>query len=69
VRAVSDVAAEDMPLDFNLYRDASGRFSRARIALAAFQRPFAAIPALMRLDRNCRIASESLGEFFVNRGL
>jgi adenosylhomocysteine nucleosidase len=69
VRAVSDLAAEDMPLDFNLYRDARGRFSRTRIALAAVQKPFTAIPALMRLDRNCRIASESLGEFFVNRGL
>jgi hypothetical protein len=33
------------------------------------KKPFTAIPALMRLDRNCRIASESLGEFFVNRGL
>ncbi len=69
VRAVSDLAAEDMPLDFNLYRDARGRFSRARIALAAMKKPFTAIPALMRLDRSCRIASESLGEFFVNRGL
>ena len=69
VRAVSDLAAEDMPLDFNLYRDARGRFSRTRIALAAVQKPFTAIPALMRLDRNCRIASESLGEFFVTRGL
>ena len=35
IRAVSDAAAEDMPLDFNLYRDADGRFSRCRIALAA----------------------------------
>jgi adenosylhomocysteine nucleosidase len=69
VRAVSDIAAENMPLDFNLYRDAHGRFSRTRIALAAFQKPFTAIPALMRLDRNCRIAAESLGEFFVTRGL
>jgi adenosylhomocysteine nucleosidase len=69
VRAVSDLAAEDMPLDFNLYRDARGGFSRTRIALAAMQKPFTAIPALMRLDRNCRIASESLGDFFVNRGL
>jgi adenosylhomocysteine nucleosidase len=69
VRAVSDMASEDMPLDFNLYRDAGGRFSRTRIALAAFQKPFTAIPALMRLDRNCKISDESLGEFFVTRGL
>jgi adenosylhomocysteine nucleosidase len=49
VRAVSDLAAEDMPLDFNLYRDARGRFSRTRIALAAMRKPFAAIPAPDRI--------------------
>lgn len=69
VRAVSDIAGEDMPLDFNLYRDSRGRFSRGRIAFAACLKPFTAIPALLRLDRNCRIAAESLGEYFVNRGL
>jgi adenosylhomocysteine nucleosidase len=69
IRAVSDVASEDLPLDFNLYIDAQGRIARTRIALDAMKKPFTAIPALMRLDRNCRIAAESLGEFFVNRGL
>ena len=66
VRAVSDTAEEDMPLDFNRYRDADGRFSRTRIALAALARPSTRVPALLRLDRNCRIAAESLGEFFAN---
>jgi adenosylhomocysteine nucleosidase len=66
IKAVSDTAAEDLPLDFNLYRDAAGRFSRSRIALAAMRRPFSAIPALLRLDRNCRRAAEKLGEFFAD---
>jgi adenosylhomocysteine nucleosidase len=66
IKAVSDIAAEDMPLDFNRYRDAAGRFSRSRIALAAIRRPFTAIPALLRLDRNCRHAAEKLGEFFAD---
>jgi adenosylhomocysteine nucleosidase len=66
VRVVSDIAAEDLPLDFNLYRDAAGRFSRTRIALAAMLRPFSVMPRLMRLDRNCGIAAEALGEFFAN---
>jgi len=66
IRAVSDRAEEDMPLDFNTYRDAAGRFSRARIALAALARPFTTIPALLRLDRNCRIAADSLGDFFAD---
>ena len=30
IKVVSDTAAEDMPLDFNLYRDSSGRFSRPK---------------------------------------
>lgn len=69
VRAVSDLAREDLPLDFNLYRDPRGRFSRSRIALAAMAHPFRAIPGLLRLERNCRLAAESLGEFFVHSRL
>lgn len=66
IRAVSDTAQEDMPLDFNLYRGADGRFSRFRIALAALTRPFSRVPALLRLDRNCRMAAESLGDYFAH---
>jgi purine-nucleoside phosphorylase len=66
VRAVSDTANEDMPLDFNLYRDRAGRFSLPRIALAAISRPFTRIPALKRLEANCNVASESLGAFFAD---
>ena len=58
VKVVSDLAAEDMPLDFNLYRDAEGRFSRSRIALAAIARPFSVMPRLLQLGpalpRGCR---------------
>ena len=66
VRAVSDTASEDMPLDFNLYRDKAGRFSLPRIVLAAMSRPFTRIPALRRLEANCNVASESLGAFFAD---
>jgi nucleoside phosphorylase len=66
VRSVSDRADEDMPLDFNLYRDPAGRFSLPRIALAAVSRPFTRIPALRRLEANCNVASESLGAFFAD---
>jgi adenosylhomocysteine nucleosidase len=66
VRAVSDTANEDMPLDFNLYRDGAGRFSLPRIAMAAMSRPFTRIPALKRLEANCNVASESLGAFFAD---
>lgn len=66
VRAVSDTANEDMPLDFNLYRDSAGCFSLPRIAFAAMSRPFTRIPALRRLEANCNVASESLGAFFAD---
>jgi len=66
VRAVSDTAHEDLPLDFNLYRDRAGRFSLSKIALAAIRRPFTRIPALRRLEANCNVASESLGAFFAD---
>ena len=67
VRVVSDVATENLPLDFNRYRDADGGFSRTRIALAAVGHPFSVLPGLMRLDRNCRLAAERLGEFLANQ--
>jgi adenosylhomocysteine nucleosidase len=66
VRVVSDIAGEDLPLDFNRYRDADGRFERSRIALAALGRPFTVLPRLVRLDRDCRRAAERLGEFLAN---
>lgn len=66
VRVVSDTSGEDLPLDLNLYRDADGRFQLSRIAVAGLLRPFTVLPRLMQLDRNSRLASEKLGEFFVN---
>jgi nucleoside phosphorylase len=66
IRVVSDTAQEDLPLDFNRYRDDDGRFQLARIAVAGLMRPFSALPELMRLDRQSRIASEKLGEFLAN---
>lgn len=65
IRAVSDTSDEDMPLDFNVLRDAAGRFDLARIAAAAAARP-AALPGLLRLGRNARVASKNLGEFLVH---
>lgn len=66
IRAVSDRADEDLPLDFNSYRDSAGRFRLPAIAFAAIRRPFARIPALKRLEANCTVAAESLGAFFAN---
>jgi len=66
VRVVTDAAGDDLPLDFNLYRDANGRFDRARIAMGALRRPFTALPALMKFGGVCSRASETLGDFLAN---
>ncbi len=66
VRVVSDSVTEDLPLDFNRYRDADGRFRLTRIALAGIVRPFSVLPKLMQLDRNSKLAAERLGAFFVD---
>jgi adenosylhomocysteine nucleosidase len=66
IKVVSDTAREDLPLDFNRYQDATGGFSRGRIALASLRHPFRSIPALLRLDRNCRTAAKRLGEFLAD---
>jgi adenosylhomocysteine nucleosidase len=66
IRVVSDAAGEDLPLDFNQYRNADGNFSRLRIALAAMARPFSVMPALMEFDRRSKQASLALGDFLAD---
>lgn len=66
VKAVSDTAAEEMPLDFNRYRAADGSFEKGRIALAAVSRPFTLLPALLRLNRHSQFAARKLGEFLAD---
>jgi adenosylhomocysteine nucleosidase len=68
VKVVSDTAAEDLPLDFNRFRDEVGRFQPGRIAAASLLRPFTVLPALVRLDRNCRRAAGRLGESLAKGG-
>jgi nucleoside phosphorylase len=62
IRVVTDTADEDLPLDFNRYRDADGRFSRAKILAAAFRRPML-FPELMKLNKRSKNAAQALGDF------
>ena len=59
IRAVSDAAEEDLPLDFERYRDAHGRLRQSRVALAAAARP-ALIGALRRLQKRVDAGAERL---------
>lgn len=58
LKAVSDLADEDLPLDFNRYRRADGSFKNTQIAIAGMLK----IPSLMRLQRQAKLASRRLGE-------
>jgi adenosylhomocysteine nucleosidase len=65
VKVVTDTASESFPLNFNLLRDAEGRFSRPKILQAALRRP-AAFPALINLNRRCTQAAQVLGDFLAD---
>lgn len=62
LKAVSDLAAEDLPVDFNRYRRADGSFKNAQIAIAGILK----IAALIRLQRQAKLATKRLGEAVEN---
>ena len=59
VRAVSDTANDDLPLDFNQLVDEQQRLSALRLAGAILRRPWV-IPGLMRLGRHSGLAARNL---------
>jgi len=63
IRVVTDTADENFVLDFNRMRDTSGRFSRAKIMIAALRRPITVLPELAKLNRRCKDAAQALGDF------
>ena len=65
VRVVSDAACEDLPLDFNRFRDRDGRFSMRRIVGAALLRP-TLWPALLEFGLRSRHAAQRLGDFLAD---
>jgi len=62
IRAVSDTAADSLPLNFNDYRDRDGRFDRTAIARAALLRPRLAA-GLLQLNQRCKQAARQLGDY------
>lgn len=59
VRAISDIAGEDLPLDFNGLSHEDLSLSYGKLALAVAKSP-GKIPALLRLQRNCTGAAKQL---------
>jgi adenosylhomocysteine nucleosidase len=61
VRAISDPATQDMPLDFNALANPDQSLNFGKL-LAAIARSPGCIPALLRLQASCRLAAERLAE-------
>lgn len=64
VRVISDVAQEDLPLDFNLFLDGEQNFSFGKLALALLKSP-AKANALLKLQKQTQAAAEKLAEVLV----
>ncbi len=62
IRVVTDLAGEDLAIDFNRARRADGRLSKARIVAAGVRHP----AELIRLARRARLAARTLGDFIAN---
>ena len=61
LRAISDGACEDLPLDFNALMTADQKLDSMKLAKAIWRRP-QKIPALMRLGKNSAQAAEKLAQ-------
>jgi len=61
LRAISDTAHEDLPLDFNLLVDAQQNLSATKLGFAILKTPWK-IPALIQLEKNSSLAARNLAE-------
>jgi len=63
VRSVTDTAGQDFVTDFNKALRPDGHFGTMSVLISALAKPGKAFPELFRLQRSCRIATRTLGEF------
>ncbi|MFZ0461859.1 MAG: hypothetical protein WBL99_03810 [Candidatus Acidiferrales bacterium] len=62
IRAISDSADEDLPMDFQIVLDSRGNLDRSKVARALVRAP-QKLPGLVRLGRNSRRAAVNLAKF------
>ena len=62
VRSITDLLDEDLPLDFNQYRDSDGRVDPKKVVNAALLRP-AAFKGLFELRKRSKLCAERMAEF------
>jgi adenosylhomocysteine nucleosidase len=61
VRVISDVANEDLPMDFNALMDDNQSISLSKLSLKLAKSP-SLVPRLMKLQLNCRLAANRLAD-------
>lgn len=66
VRAVTDLAGEDMANDFNAALRCDGHFDTMVILTGVMRRPAVRLPELLRLRKRCIEAARGLGDFFAD---
>jgi len=66
IRAVTDLADEDLQNDFNKAMRSDGHFDTISILRSALRYPAARLPELVRLRSRCLSASRALGSFLAN---
>jgi adenosylhomocysteine nucleosidase len=66
IRAVTDLAGENMANDFNRALRPDGHFDTIVILRGSLRHPWLCLPELVRLRRRCKQAAESLGDFFAD---
>jgi adenosylhomocysteine nucleosidase len=62
VRSITDLLDEDLPLDFNQYRNSDGRVDPKKVVNAAFLRP-AAFKGLLELRKRSKLCAARMAEF------
>ena len=65
IRAISDAAAEDLPINFNLTLSAQNQVSLAKVFAQLAKNPLA-LPALIRFGKQSKRAGALLAEFLEN---
>ena len=66
VRAVTDLAGENLANDFNGALRLDGHFDTMLILRGTFRKPLARLPELVRLRSRCGRAARILGDFFAD---
>jgi adenosylhomocysteine nucleosidase len=62
IRSITDLLNEDLPLDFNQYRDVNGRVDPKAVLRAALLKP-AALAGLIELRRRSRFCADRMARF------